>query len=87
MVLTEMQLRSAVSSSKLGRYDIVKLALEWISLNKQSEDFRKLTQAEMINKALSDVVMDVATLEKMEELRKKQKKLIKAEVSTQGESC
>jgi hypothetical protein len=87
MVLTETQLGSAVSSSKLDRYDIVKLALEWISLNRQSEDFRKLTQDEMINKALSDVVTDVATPEKIEELRKKQKKSIKAEASTEGEGC
>jgi hypothetical protein len=74
MVLTETQLGSAVSSSNLGRYDIVKLALKWVALNRQNEDFRKLTQPELINKSLSDVVTGVVTPEKMEELRKKMKK-------------
>ncbi|MDR3195726.1 MAG: hypothetical protein LBT58_02940 [Endomicrobium sp.] len=86
MVLTEMQLGLAVSSSKFSRYDIVKLALEWIDLNRQSADFRKLTQPEIINKALSDVVTDVATPEKIEELRKKMKNA-KAEVPAAGENC
>ncbi|MDR2252147.1 MAG: hypothetical protein LBD98_04960 [Endomicrobium sp.] len=75
MVLTESQLGAAVSSSKLGRYDIVKRAIEWIHLNIQNEEFRKLDQAGIIKKALSDIVTDVATLEKMEELRKKMKKV------------
>jgi hypothetical protein len=74
MILTETQLGAAVSSSKLGRYNIVKQALEWIVLNRQNEDFRKLTQPELINKALSDVVTGVVTPEKVEELRKKIKK-------------
>ncbi|MDR2351531.1 MAG: hypothetical protein LBD56_02485 [Endomicrobium sp.] len=74
MVLTESQLGAAVSSSKSGRYDIVKHAIEWIHLNIQNEEFRKLDQASIINKALSDVVTGVATPEKMEELRKKIKK-------------
>jgi hypothetical protein len=86
MVLTEMQLGSAVSSSNLDRYDIVKLALEWVALNRQNEDFRKLTQAELINKALSDVVTGVITPEKVEELRKKVKKT-KTNVPASGERC
>ncbi|MDR1104235.1 MAG: hypothetical protein LBK92_02625 [Endomicrobium sp.] len=85
MVLTESQLGSAVSSSKLGRYDIVKHAIEWIHLNIQNEEFRKLDQADIINKALSDIVTDVATPEKMEELRKKMKK-VKAALDRQ-EGC
>jgi hypothetical protein len=71
--LTDSQLREAVSSSTLGRYEIVKMALNWISVNKYNEEFRKLPQTELINKALSDVVTGVATSEKIEELRKKVK--------------
>ncbi|MDR2616729.1 MAG: hypothetical protein LBC22_02835 [Endomicrobium sp.] len=71
--LTDSQLREAVSSSTLGRYEIVKIALNWISVNEYNEEFRKLPQTELINKALSDVVTGVATLEKIEELRKKVK--------------
>jgi predicted nucleic acid-binding protein len=74
MPLTHTQLGAAVSSSKLGRYNIVILALAWIEANKQNEDFKKLTAAELINKALNDVVTNVATYEKIEELRKKMKK-------------
>jgi hypothetical protein len=84
MLLTEMQLGLAVSSSKLGRYDIVKLALEWIALNRQSEDFRRLTQIDIINKALSDVVTGLVTPEKIEELSKKMKKT-KSEVHSDKE--
>ncbi|GHT36516.1 hypothetical protein AGMMS49593_01590 [Endomicrobiia bacterium] len=81
MLLTEAQLGVAVSSSQLGRYDIVMLALAWIKVNKQNEDFRKLGQAELISKALSDVIANVATYEKIEELRKKMKKEASHEVT------
>jgi hypothetical protein len=75
VVLTENQLIAAISSSKLSRYDIVKHAIEWIHLNIQNEEFRRLDQAGIINKALSDVVTDVATIEKMKKLQQKMKKL------------
>ena len=61
----------AVFESKTGRYEIVKLALEWISVKKHEEDYRKLSQAELIAKALDEVMDGTATLEKIEELRKK----------------
>ncbi len=73
MALNEMQLAKEMSESKLGKYDIVKLALDWISVKKQDEDYRHLTQADLIVKALNDVVENVATPEKIEELRKKMK--------------
>ena len=84
MVLTESQLGAAVSSSKLGKYDIVKHAIEWIHLNIQNEEFRKLDQVGIINKALSDIVTDIATPEKMEELRKKMKKIRAASNGQEG---
>ncbi|OEG71625.1 hypothetical protein ATZ36_02570 [Candidatus Endomicrobiellum trichonymphae] len=74
MVFTETQLRSVVSMSRLGRYEVVKLALEWIEVIKQKEDYRKLTQAELIDKVLNDVTMNIVTREKIDELRKKMKK-------------
>jgi hypothetical protein len=80
MVLTETQLEFAVSMSRLGRYEIVKLALEWVEVIKQNEDYRKLTQTEFIDKVLNDVMTNVATREKIGELRKKMKKGIKTEV-------
>jgi hypothetical protein len=80
MVHTETQLRSGVSISRLGRYEVVKLALEWIEVIKYNEDYRKLTQTELINKALNDVTMNIATRKKIGELRKKMKKEAKQEV-------
>jgi len=79
VALTEMELWEALSISKLGRYEIVKLALEWIELVKQSEEYKKLTQTELINKALNDIVTNVATCEKIKELRRKMKKEMKSE--------
>ena len=68
--LTDRHLREAVASSAICRYEIVKMALDWIFVNKYNEEFRKLPQTELINRALNDVVTGVATLEKIEELRK-----------------
>jgi hypothetical protein len=68
--LTDSQLREAVSSSTIGRYEIVKMALDWILVNKYNQEFKKLPQTELINKALSDVVTGVANLEKIKKLRK-----------------
>ena len=67
-------LTEKVFKSKKGRYDIVRMALDWIEVNKYNEDYRKLGQAELISKALGDVVENIATQEKIDELRKKMKK-------------
>jgi hypothetical protein len=79
MVFTETQLKSEVSMSRLGRYEVVKLALEWIEVIKQNEDYRKLPQTELINKVLNDVTMNIATRKKIDDLRKKMKKEAKLE--------
>jgi hypothetical protein len=71
MVSTKTQLELALSMSRLGRYEIVKLALEWIEIIKQDEDYRKLTQTELIGKVLNDVMTNFVTRKKIEELRKK----------------
>ncbi len=79
MVFTGAQLESAVSMSRLGRYEMVRLALEWAEVMKQNENYRKLTQTELIDKVLSDVMANLATREKIEELRKKNKEETKLE--------
>ena len=73
MALSKNQSAEAVFGSKLGRYEMVKLALDWLEVKKYDEDYRKLTQAELISKALDEVVDGTATPEKIEELRKKMK--------------
>jgi hypothetical protein len=67
-------LTEKVFKSKKGRYDIVRMALDWIEVNKYNEDFRKLDQAELISRSLGDVVEGIATQEKIDDLRKKIKK-------------
>ena len=75
-------LEQAVFESKMGRYEIVKLALEWIGVKKHEDDYRKLNQAELITKALNEVIDGTATAEKIEELKKKMKsKEVKADES------
>jgi hypothetical protein len=66
-------LEQAVFESKMGRYEIVKLALEWIEVKKHDDDYRKLSQAELITKALDEVMDGTATQEEIEELKKKMK--------------
>lgn len=66
-------LEQAVFESKMGRYEIVKFALDWIEVKKHEEDYRKLSQAELITKALNEVMDGTATQEKIEELRDKMK--------------
>jgi len=73
MALTESKLAEAVASSKIGRYDMVKIALDWIEAKKYDEEYRKLTQSDLISKALDDVVEGIATPEAIEELKKKNK--------------
>jgi len=80
MVLTKMQLGEAVLTSKLGRYTIVKLALEWIDLMKHNKDYKNLAQSELINKVLNDVVTNIANPEKILELRAKYEKRSKMEI-------
>lgn len=87
MALSKSQLMEAVFGSKMGRYELVKLALDWIEVKKYDEDYRKLTQAELISKALDDVVEGVATPETIEELRKKMKAKENKAAETEAEKA
>ena len=85
--MTETQLAEAVANSKTGRYEMVKLALEWIEVKKYDEEYRKLTQAELITRAVDDVVEGVATQEKIDELRKKMKAKENKEAAAPAEAA
>jgi hypothetical protein len=56
MILSETKLQEMISMSNLDRYEIVKLALKKIEIMKQNYEYKKLTQFEFINMALSDVI-------------------------------
>ncbi|MDR1928620.1 MAG: hypothetical protein LBQ07_00830 [Endomicrobium sp.] len=53
----EMQIETILSSSKLGRYEIVKLALEWILVNQIKEEYKKVNHYKLINMALEDIIV------------------------------
>jgi hypothetical protein len=73
MSLTQEQSSRNVLESSMGRYEIVKLAFAWISLKQHDEDYRKLSQQDLISKAISDVTEGIATPEAIEVLRNKRK--------------
>ncbi|MDR1784642.1 MAG: hypothetical protein LBQ99_02780 [Endomicrobium sp.] len=56
MKSAETQLEAIISMSNLGRYEIVRLALKQIEIMMKKEECKKLTQTELINKALSNVI-------------------------------
>ncbi|MDR1259838.1 MAG: hypothetical protein LBJ68_00455 [Endomicrobium sp.] len=74
MTPSKMYLDSETSILHLEKYDIVRLALKWIEIIKYEEDYKKLTQAELINKALIDIERNVATYEKIEEIQREKNK-------------
>ncbi|MDR1952336.1 MAG: hypothetical protein LBQ37_02330 [Elusimicrobiota bacterium] len=75
---TQEELTKEILESKIGRYEIVKRALEWISVKKYDEDYRKLTHQDLISKAIEDVVEGRVTPEAIEELRNKYKARLSA---------
>ncbi|MDR2860670.1 MAG: hypothetical protein LBV66_02415 [Elusimicrobiota bacterium] len=69
----EEVLAKEILESGIGRYEIVRLALDWISVKKYDEEFRRLPQGELISKAISDVVNGIATAAAIEELKSKRR--------------
>lgn len=69
----EEVLAKEILESGIGRYEIVRLALDWISVKKYDEEFRRLPQGDLISKAISDVVNGIATAAAIEELKSKRR--------------
>ncbi|MDR3244637.1 MAG: hypothetical protein LBT79_07815 [Elusimicrobiota bacterium] len=69
MESVENRLDRKMSDLKMGRYEIVNLALEWISLNRRGEEFRKLSDVEIITKTLTDITENKVTYESAKEFR------------------
>ena len=70
-VVEEKPMEELFFDSKTGKYELTKLAIEWIKVVKDKDDYNKLSQTELIDKALRDVLSGVATYEKIEGLKKK----------------
>lgn len=67
-----------------GKYEVTSRAIEWVNLVKGEEEYKKLSQTELVDRALRDVLTGVATDEKMEEINKK--KIIAAEKQAEKQS-
>ncbi|MDD3923309.1 MAG: hypothetical protein PHH62_06920 [Endomicrobiaceae bacterium] len=70
-MVIEKPLDQLFFDSKLGKYEIVKLAIEWIKVRKSDEDYRKLSQPQLLDKAVRDVLTGEATYEKIADIEKK----------------
>ncbi len=57
--------------SGMGKYDVTKLAIEWIKVKKNEDEYRKLSQKDLLDRAIRDVVTGVATYKEIENIKKK----------------
>lgn len=70
---TEKNVEELFFASGKGKYDVVKLAIEWIKVKKYDEGYKHLSQTELLDKALRDVLAGEATYEKIAEIEKNKK--------------
>ncbi len=78
MTNEEKPIEEVFFASGKGKYEVTKLAIDWIKVKKDEDEYRKLSQAELLDKAVRDVLSGEATYEKIEEIIKK-KEAAKAE--------
>ncbi|MDR0915419.1 MAG: hypothetical protein LBM22_01875 [Endomicrobium sp.] len=74
MILDESTLDFQISQSNIGRYETIKLTLDYIDVFKQSDSYKRLTQIEIINKVLGDVLCGFITKKTLVEFNAKMKK-------------
>ena len=71
MTNAEKPVEELFFESGMGKYDVTKLAIEWIKVKKNEEEYRKLSQKDLLDRAIRDVVTGVATYKGIEEIKKK----------------
>ena len=77
MSAVERALDEVFFESKMGKYEIVKLAIEWLKLKKDEEGYKNLSQTQLLDKAVRDVLTR-NTKEVMAEIEDlKKKKIVK----------
>lgn len=52
----EKPLDQVFFESQMGKYDVVKLAIEWIKVKKDEEGYKNLSQTQLLDKAVRDVL-------------------------------
>ena len=71
MINEEKPTEELFFESGKGKYEVTKLAIEWIKVKKNEDDYRKLSQADLLDRAVREVLSGEATYEKIEEIKKK----------------
>ena len=84
MTNEEKPLEEVFFASGKGKYEVTKLAIEWIKVKKNEDDYRKLSQADLLDKAVRDVLSGEATYEKIEEINKKREAAKEAKQEENG---
>ena len=73
MSTAEKNVEELFFESGKGKYEVSKLAIDWIKVKKNEEGYKNLSQTQMLDKALRDVLTGEATYEKIAEIEKKKK--------------
>ena len=73
MIAVEKPLDQVFFESKIGKYEVVKLAIEWIKVKKDEEGYKNLSQTQLLDKAVRDVLSKTQEeiLAEIEDLKKK----------------
>ena len=81
MTNEERPIEELFFASGKGKYEVTKLAIDWIKVKKDEDEYRKLSQAELLDRAVRDVLSGEATYEKIAEIEKKKKAKQEEQVS------
>lgn len=73
MSAVERALDEVFFESKMGKYEIVKLAIEWLKVKKDEEGYKNLSQTQLLDKAVRDVLTrnTKEVMAEIEDLKKK----------------
>ncbi len=68
-----------------GKYEVTKLAIEWMKVKKGDNEYRRLSQKELLDRAVKDVLSGEASYEKIEEIKKKRNAVKEENATEQSE--
>lgn len=82
--LKALPLEQLVLDKAKEKYLLVPLAAEWAKELKKSEEFRHMTQNEILDKSLEDVISGAITWEKLEKAQKESNGAAEAEAEAEA---
>ena len=80
MATAEKNVEELFFESGKGKYEVTKLAIDWIKVKKNDEGYKNLSQTQILDKALRDVLSGEATYEKIAEIEKKRQSAKQEEI-------